>query len=106
MFALLILGTVIVLFSLTYLTMRRGKGKLYEIITHQRHPYRSTLWLAVGSVAGMVIAYLIQRYLKPSPLESLGYIVFFQFLLTGFIAIVFGVRFWNLEKKLSKDRKG
>ena len=103
MFLLYTVGTVIMLFLFTYLILRRGKGVFYEIARSQRHPYHFTLVMAVGAVAGISITHLSRYYFKPSPVDTLYYLVFFQFLLITFIAIVFGVRLWNLEKKQLKE---
>ena len=99
MFLLHTVGTVIMLFLFTYLILRRGKGVFYEIAKSQRHPYHFTLVMAVGAVAGISVVHFSRSYFKPSPVDTLYYLVFFQFLLIALIAIVFGVRLWNLEKK-------
>ncbi len=83
------------LFLLTYLTLQTGKGIFYEIFSQRKHPYRFTLWMAVGHSGGLTAAYLLQHYFTPSPLETIGYVVFGLFLLITVIAVVFGVRLWK-----------
>ena len=97
---LIVVGGDILLFLLTYLALHSREGIFYEIYSRRKHPYRFTLWMAVGQSGGFTLVYLIQRYLTPSPLETVGFVIFGLFLLIGFITVVFGARIWNLEKGL------
>jgi len=103
---LTIVGGTIVLFLLTYLALHSKEGIFYEIYSQRKHPYRFTLWMAAGQSAGFTLVYLIQQYLTPSPLETIGIVLFALFLLIGFLAIVYGVRIWNLEKSIRNMKRG
>ena len=94
------------LFLLTYLALHSKEGIFHELSSQRKHPYRFTLWIAAGQSGGFTLAYLIERYLTPSPLETIGIVLFALFLLIGVITVVFGVRIWKLEKSIRNMKRG
>jgi len=102
-FLLAVLCSTVLLFLLTYLALKKSKGTFHEIYEAKKHPYRFTFWLALGNLIGSAIAYSFLCYFELSQLEILGYLIFFQFLIIFFLAITFGVKLWNLKRKISAN---